>query len=121
MVVFIVSGLWHGANWTFIVWGTLHGGYLVAALITNKYFGRWLPNADEGSWQAGALQLVNIVITFHLVVFAWIFFRANSLSDALYIISNLHVNLSLDYAVLQSWGMLNATIAIVSIVFIRTC
>ncbi|KAA9134083.1 MBOAT family protein [Marinihelvus fidelis] len=82
MLVFVISGLWHGANWTFVAWGALHGAYLVA--------GRWLtpPGARDGK-RSGLMNLVNVFITFNLVVFAWIFFRAESLSDAWYIVTHL--------------------------------
>ena len=79
-IVFLVSGLWHGANWTFVVWGALHGFYLIFALMTQKWRHRvaarigWL----NGKW-------VNRAVTFVLVDFAWIFFRANNIHDALYI------------------------------------
>ena len=78
---FLVSGLWHGANWTFVIWGALHGFYMVFAIWTrtlrdriNKIFG--LPKVPL------LQKLLQILITFVLVYFSWIFFRANSLSDA---------------------------------------
>ncbi|MCD4735163.1 MAG: MBOAT family protein [Bacteroidales bacterium] len=80
LLTFIVSGFWHGANWTFIIWGTLHGVYLILENIlkpVNKKF--------EGNF----IPLIRIAIVFFLVNFAWIFFRANSISDAFYIVSNL--------------------------------
>ena len=86
--VFLVSGLWHGANWTFIIWGALNGFYLVFAIVSKGIRDRIthlvglnrLPNINR------ALQ---IAITFMLVCFAWIFFRANSISDSFLIIKNI--------------------------------
>lgn len=80
LVVFLVSGLWHGANWTFVVWGGLHGVYLVAERLLSKF----IPQKPS-VW----IQFLKTIFTFHLVLFAWIFFRANSLPDATYIIRHL--------------------------------
>lgn len=79
MIVFVVSGLWHGANWTFIIWGALHGFYIVIETVIT------------GRWQSLNLRIpfLQWLLTFSLVGFAWIFFRANSLGDAWYIITNL--------------------------------
>ena len=79
-IVFIVSGFWHGANWTFIIWGALHGFYLVAALLLSVAFKRYMENKSM------PIQWIKIVFTFHLAVFAWIFFRAKDLSVAKVII-----------------------------------
>lgn len=82
--VFLVSGFWHGANWTFIVWGALHGFYLVFALLTK--------NAREKAMKVSGINkvqwlhnLINVASTFVLVTVAWVFFRANNIGDALYI------------------------------------
>jgi alginate O-acetyltransferase complex protein AlgI len=80
-VVFVLSGLWHGANWTFVIWGALHGLF---------YLCFWL--LGGGGTNASShwfLRLVRIVITFHLVCFAWIFFRAPSLTAAWTVVSRI--------------------------------
>lgn len=78
-VTFFISGLWHGANWTYIAWGCLHG----IAQIFEKLFGiQHNPNK-------GLTRLVRIVVTFLLVNFAWIFFRMPSLKDACKVISKI--------------------------------
>ncbi|MFO7658793.1 MAG: MBOAT family O-acyltransferase [Bacteroidales bacterium] len=82
---FVVSGLWHGANWTFVIWGALHGFYLIFAIWTQKIREK-INNAIGITKRPVLLRLWQIVITFVLVYFAWIFFRANSLSDAMLII-----------------------------------
>lgn len=88
MIVFIVSGLWHGANWTFVVWGALHGLFMVIGLWTKNIRNTGL--ARLNIWDKPRLMLrLNVFSTFHLVVFAWIFFRANSLSDAFVVIQNM--------------------------------
>lgn len=86
--VFLLSGLWHGANWTFITWGALHGFYLVFALYTQT-----LRNKLSNSIGLTKINWMNVfankIITFSLVCFAWIFFRANSINDAWYITTHL--------------------------------
>ncbi len=87
-VVFLLSGFWHGANWTFLVWGALHGTYLVASILTTSLRDRIGTLLRAAKWPrlTAAFQ---IVMTFHLVILGWVFFRANSLSDALTILSRM--------------------------------
>ena len=81
-IVFLVSGIWHGAGWTFIVWGILHGFTMIVNRLWKKY-GVTLPN-----WMA-------IPLTFFFVNIFWVFFRADSLSDAMLIVSSMFNNLNL--------------------------
>lgn len=76
MVVFLVSGLWHGASWTFVIWGALHGIYQISEILIDKALHR-----DKTYEPKGVRRAVSTVVTFILVCFAWIFFRANSISD----------------------------------------
>lgn len=78
-ITFLVSGIWHGANWTFAVWGALHGFYLIATIILVKHI----------AFKGKLGSFISIVFTFALVVFAWIFFRANSIGDAYLIITKI--------------------------------
>ena len=87
-IVFIVSGLWHGANWTFVVWGALHGIYQIVGNLTAKPRARLIEKAGK-SPDSPAVVWPRRVITFILVCFAWIFFRANSMSDAMLLLKNL--------------------------------
>ena len=87
MVVFILSGLWHGAAWTFIIWGTLHGLMMV---IERLIYGNKLKNISD---KLTFTNVIRIITTFNIVTFAWIFFRINSLSDALYIIKEIFSNI----------------------------
>ncbi len=80
MIVFLVSGLWHGAAWTFVIWGFLHGAYQVVGILTK--------NARENlckklgiNRETKAYHAWQTICTFVLVTFAWIFFRANSMAD----------------------------------------
>ncbi len=89
-IVLIICGLWHGANWTFIVWGGLHGFYLVLSASTQTL--REKIGQVIGLDRMPRLhQTLRMGMTFLLVCFAWIFFRAPTLSDALEIISRLLV------------------------------
>lgn len=87
MITFLISGLWHGASWTFVIWGGLHGLYQIIGHIT-----KGVRNKIKSTLKLEdtfVLKFIQIIITFTLVNFAWIFFRANSISDAVYIIKNL--------------------------------
>ncbi|MBB6610722.1 MBOAT family protein [Pontibacter sp. Tf4] len=84
-LTFLVSGLWHGANWTFVVWGALHGFYLIFAIVTAKQRDA-LVSAVGLKSRPLLYKWVQVLTVFGLVCFSWIFFRANTLSDALYII-----------------------------------
>ena len=86
--VFLVSGFWHGANWTFVMWGALHGFYLVFAIFTSGARAK-LVHVLALDRVPTLLRASRTVITFHLVLFAWIFFRANHMSDALLIIEKV--------------------------------
>ncbi|MEM7391340.1 MAG: MBOAT family O-acyltransferase [Verrucomicrobiota bacterium] len=78
MIVFLLSALWHGAQWTFVMWGVLHGFYFLAAA--------WLRPLTDGCVRVFRLtrfrQAIGVFVTVHLVLLAWVFFRANSLDDA---------------------------------------
>lgn len=91
VTVFAISGLWHGANWTFVVWGALHGVYYLLERFASKSAAAMaeslrIPNSVRAFFQ--------VVITFHLVLLAWVFFRANSLTDAFTIISRIVTDIS---------------------------
>jgi D-alanyl-lipoteichoic acid acyltransferase DltB (MBOAT superfamily) len=90
-IIFLLSGFWHGANWTFIIWGALNAIYFLPLLLFDKNRsnietvanGRLLPTMKEFS---------GMLITFMLTVFAWIFFRAKSVNDAFQYINQIFEN-----------------------------
>jgi D-alanyl-lipoteichoic acid acyltransferase DltB (MBOAT superfamily) len=87
-IIFLVSGFWHGANWTFIIWGFLNALYIMPSIVFNTHRnnldivarGRYLPTIKE---------FFDIGITFTLTVFAWIFFRAANVTHAFSYISGI--------------------------------
>jgi D-alanyl-lipoteichoic acid acyltransferase DltB (MBOAT superfamily) len=87
-LTFLVSGLWHGANWTYIIWGALHGIYYILSELTASLRQRLVSLLGLSGWPRLRAALATLT-TFALVAFAWIFFRAASLSDALYIAGHL--------------------------------
>ena len=88
MIVFLVSGLWHGANWTFLIWGFLHGAFQVIGQIT-KPLKNWLTDLLGINREAASYKLGQMIITYILVNFAWIFFRAPHFTAAKAIIGNM--------------------------------
>jgi alginate O-acetyltransferase complex protein AlgI len=83
LITFVVSGIWHGANWTFLCWGTIHG----ILLCIEKAFG------ISKQKYTGAKKIFHWATTFVLVCFAWILFRANNLSDAVSVVTGIFTNL----------------------------
>lgn len=87
-IIFLVSGFWHGANWTFIVWGALNALFIMPSIIlrTNR------KNVDivaQGKFLPTGRELVQMTVTFGLTVFAWIFFRAENIQHAISYISGI--------------------------------
>lgn len=87
-IVFLVSGIWHGAAWTFVIWGAIHGIYQIVGSLTLKPRNRLIAKIGLSERSLFVVWLRR-VITFVLVAFAWIFFRANSISDAFTLLSRL--------------------------------
>lgn len=123
-IVFLVSGLWHGANWTFVIWGALHGFYLVFGLITQKYRDRF-----NQLLRINRVPIISTISTFVLVAFAWIFFRANSVDSAFYIVKHMFTGipdvvhqLVNNQPVLESMGLKknDFALSILLIIFLET-
>jgi len=87
-ITFLISGLWHGADWTYIIWGALHGSYFVLSAQTEPFW-KSLSALIRLDRLPRLKTAISTLITFSLVTFAWIFFRAASLRDALYIVRHL--------------------------------
>ena len=87
-IIFIVSGFWHGANWTFVIWGALNAIYFLPLLLREKNRGNMGIVASESSLPSFK-ELRQILFTFSLSVFAWIFFRSDSIGDSLCFLNGL--------------------------------
>jgi len=87
-IIFIVSGFWHGANWTFIMWGGLNALYIMPSIIFNTHRNN-LDIVAQGKYLPSLKELLSIGLTFSLTVFAWIFFRAENISSAFVFISKM--------------------------------
>lgn len=85
MIVFLVSGLWHGAAWTFILWGVLHGLYQIVEALRKRFWGEHIYNNLFA-------KILKILFIFILVNIAWIFFRANTINDAFFAIQKILLN-----------------------------
>lgn len=97
-LTFILSGLWHGASWTFIIWGALHGIYQIFGQLTfkpkKKLYAKMKINTESSVW-----KMLKNIVTVILVCFAWIFFRANNVADA----GTLFVKLFTDWSFTLSY------------------
>ncbi|KLT66627.1 MBOAT family protein [Pedobacter sp. BMA] len=92
LVVFTLSGLWHGASWNFIIWGTLHG--IIVSI-------NHLINGAFPAIRTMKFQYLKICITFCITSFCWIFFRSATLKDSIYIISNIFRNWRLEHTIME--------------------
>lgn len=78
LVVFLVSGLWHGANWTFVYWGLVHAIFVIPVIL---FFKKDMAFSHEKKWPTVG-QLIRMSFTFSMVCLAWVFFRAETITDA---------------------------------------
>jgi len=114
-IVFLVSGLWHGASWTFVAWGALHGFYLLFAMWTQKPR-TWLAEKSRIARVPWLHTTLERLVVFHLVAFAWIFFRADTFHDAWTLLGNVpRVDWSLDAVVVPSLSGYELTLGIVAV------
>ena len=88
LVVFLLSGLWHGANWTFIAWGAYHALLFLPLILLGKNR-KNTSSIAEGKFLPSLKDLGMMLLTFALVVIGWIFFRAETITDAWYYIAGL--------------------------------
>lgn len=87
LVTFGISGLWHGANWTYVVWGLLNGVYLICGALTENARNRFFRSVGLPEASPPRL-LIRVLSTFFLTCLAWVIFRANNLTDAHYILTH---------------------------------
>ena len=90
LIVFLVSGLWHGAEWTFVVWGGIHGAFLVVEDLLRRFFARPQRRCVQAVLSQGALLTPpRVLLTFSLVTLSWVFFRAGNISEAMTIFGKI--------------------------------
>jgi alginate O-acetyltransferase complex protein AlgI len=90
LVVFLISGLWHGASWMFVLWGLIHGLYQIYEKSTHGLRDRlWRVVKLEGTWFQ---SFVKWIITMTVVLFSWVFFRSETLNDAIIIVNRIFIS-----------------------------
>ena len=109
-IIFIVSGFWHGANWTFIIWGALNAIYFLPLLLTNNNRNN-LETVAQGKLLPSIKELSFMLLTFGITVFAWIFFRAENINHAFSYITGILSESLFDMP--KFTGMYNALITII--------
>ncbi|MEP3837195.1 MAG: MBOAT family protein, partial [Algibacter sp.] len=87
------SGFWHGANWTFVIWGALHALFFIPLLLKSRNRNN-KNQVSENKYLPSLKELVNMMITFILVTLAWVFFRANNIKQAYFYLKKMFSNLS---------------------------
>jgi alginate O-acetyltransferase complex protein AlgI len=87
-IIFLVSGFWHGANWTFIIWGVLNAIYFIPLLLTNNNRNN-IESVASGKIVPSIREFFSMVITFFLTVVAWVFFRSDNVSNAFKYLKNM--------------------------------
>ena len=97
-ITFLISGIWHGANWTFFLWGIIHGVYQVIYRVLVDLRNKWYKNKavlkPQNKFLSCFKTIASVLITDLFVTFAWIFFRANHISDAIYICRHMFESFS---------------------------
>jgi alginate O-acetyltransferase complex protein AlgI len=116
--IFLVSGFWHGANWTFIVWGALNAIYFLPLLLTKKNR-KNLGVVAEGKLLPSFRELLAILTTFGLTVFAWIFFRSDSIVSAFLIIKKIFSKTILTYTPFYGTNKSNFLIILIFFLFVE--
>ena len=86
MIVFVVSGLWHGANYTFLIWGAMHGAFMI---IERQVYGEKIKHISN---DVSLINIIRWLVTFTVVNLAWIFFRLDNLTDVVVVISKFFTN-----------------------------
>ena len=116
MIVFLVSGLWHGANWTYVLWGALNGLLIV--------LGEWTLSARSGLWKGlhvnpdGAVRRnIGRICTFAMICLTWVFFRAQTVSDAFAMLSRVFGSFDWNAmtAWVSGWGLQTQLVSLISL------
>ncbi|NEP17099.1 MAG: MBOAT family protein [Leptolyngbya sp. SIO4C1] len=103
MLTMLLGGLWHGAAWTFVIWGGMHGG----ALIAHREWAKWAKRTQNVGWLAGTSAFWGMALTFYWVCFTWIFFRAADFGTAATVVKS--------FVLLQSPGVEQLNVALLGV------
>lgn len=103
-IVFLISGFWHGANWTYVFWGGLNGFYILIYHFTAKFWTNLIRIVGLTKHQL-ICQIIQTIVTFSLITFSWIFFRAQKLDEAFYIVTHLFNNIGRDLGTLTTLNL----------------
>lgn len=103
-LTFLVSGLWHGANWTYVAWGAVNGFYLVFAIWTKQLRSQIFEKSFAFHFPR-IFKLYQVLITFFLVCIAWVFFRAANIKEAIYIIGHFNRGWTQFFELLRNGGL----------------
>ncbi|MEL7331905.1 MAG: MBOAT family O-acyltransferase [Cyanobacteria bacterium J06560_2] len=113
MLTMVLGGLWHGAAWTFVVWGALHGGALIVHKEWRK-FARQIPALSRPSASLGSvISVASVALTFYWVCIAWVFFRADSFGSALTVLRA--------FVGLRSPGTEQLSFGLLGVLFVLAC
>ncbi|MGD1864655.1 MAG: MBOAT family O-acyltransferase [Phormidesmis sp.] len=113
MLTMVLGGLWHGAAWTFVVWGALHGGALIINREWSK-FAKAIPSLARPSvWLSMLMSMLNVALTFYWVCIAWVFFRADSFGTALSVLRS--------FVLMRSPGTQQLNLGLFGVFFVLAC
>ncbi|MCR5420515.1 MAG: MBOAT family protein [Lachnospiraceae bacterium] len=117
LITFLCSGLWHGASWTFVLWGGIHG---ICQIAENRIKEAAGLTKEKEAKLGKPVKFMLTLISFCIVSYAWMFFRANSISEALYIVRSMFSDISIKGAMMQmtmsSKSVIKTTVAIVLLI-----
>lgn len=112
LVTFLISGLWHGANWTFVIWGGIHGMYL----IIEKLFTKFVKTEQYETWPA---RILKVIWCFSSVSFAWIFFRADNIPNAVTIIHRIFMDFQLENINIGKGNMFILSLVMLAVLIVK--
>ena len=117
-IIFLVSGFWHGANWTFIIWGLLNAIYFLPLLLTNNNR-KNLDIVAEGKSLPSLKELFAMLLTFSLTVFAWIFFRSPTIADSIIFIHKMFYDIFTSTDITVFLNFLKYGVLVFPVIFIE--
>ena len=116
-IIFVVSGFWHGANWTFIVWGLIHAMLYIPLFLRAKNRKYISSIVAENSWLPSLKELFQILSTFFATMIAWVFFRSSTITDSIFYLSKILTQFNVPSS--QRFGLLYVFVVIVFDYFLK--